>query len=50
MKLTAERHSLDVWTVTVDGNTRTNLTRDQAWSILDLALSMTKTKEEGSEP
>jgi len=49
MKLSAERHSLDVWTVTIDGNTRTNLTRDEAWSILDLAIS-TKTEEEGSEP
>jgi hypothetical protein len=51
MKISAERHSLDNWTVTIDGTTRTNLTRDQAWSILDLALSMTKTKpEEGQEP
>jgi hypothetical protein len=48
MKISAERHSLDNWTVTIDGTTRTNLTRDQAWSILDLAL--TKTKEEGQEP
>ena len=51
MKLSAERISLDNWTVTVDGNTRTGLTRDEAWSALDLALSMSKTKpEEGSEP
>lgn len=50
MKITAERLSLDVWTVTVDGATRTDLTREEAWSILDLAMSMTKTKEEGREP
>jgi hypothetical protein len=50
MKLTAERLSLDVWTVTIDGATRTDLTRDEAWSALDLAMSMSKTKEEGSEP
>jgi hypothetical protein len=51
MKISAERISLDVWTVTIDGATRTDLTRDEAWSALDLAVKMTKTKpEEGSEP
>lgn len=51
MKISAERLSLDVWTVTIDGNTRTDMTRDEAWSALDLAMSMAKTKpEEGSEP
>ena len=50
MKISAERNRLNVWTVTIDGNTRDNLTRDEAWSILDLAMSMTKTKEEGQEP
>lgn len=51
MKISAERLSIDNWTVTIDGNTRTDLTRDEAWSALDLALSMTKTKpEEGCEP
>jgi hypothetical protein len=48
MKITAERISLDVWTVTIDGNTRTNMTRDEAWSAIDLAISMSK--EEGQEP
>ena len=50
MKISAERLSLDNWTVTIDGNTRTGMTRDEAWSALDLAMSMNKTKEEGSEP
>ena len=50
MKITAERLSLDNWTVTIDGATRENMTRDEAWSALKLALSMSKTKEEGSEP
>lgn len=50
MKISAERLSLDNWTVTIDGNTRTGMTRDEAWSALDLAMSMSKTKEEGSEP
>jgi hypothetical protein len=50
MKISAERLSLDNWTVTIDGNTRTGMTRDEAWSALDLAMSMAKTKEEGSEP
>jgi hypothetical protein len=50
MKISAERISLDVWTVTIDGNTRENMTRDEAWSALDLAMSMSKTKEEGQEP
>jgi hypothetical protein len=50
MKLSAERLSLDVWTVTINGTTRENLTRDEAWSALDLAMKMSKTKEEGQEP
>ena len=50
MKITAERIRLDVWTVTIDGAVRTNLTRDEAWSAIDLAMSMSKTKEEGTEP
>ena len=50
MKITAERLSLDNWTVTIDGATRENMTRDEAWSALDLAMSMSKTKEEGREP
>ena len=50
MKISAERLSLDVWTVTIDGNTRENMTREEAWSALDLAVNMSKTKEEGSEP
>lgn len=29
---------------------RTGMTRDEAWSALDLAMSMSKTKEEGQEP
>jgi hypothetical protein len=49
MKITAERISLDVWTVTIDGATRENMTRDEAWSAIDLAISMSKT-EEGTEP
>ena len=50
MKISCERLSLDSWTVTIDGNTRTGMTRDEAWSALDLAMSMAKTKEEGQEP
>jgi hypothetical protein len=50
MKITAERLSLDNWTVVIDGATRTGMTRDEAWSALDLAMSMSKTKEEGTEP
>jgi hypothetical protein len=50
MKISAERLCLDNWTVTIDGDTRKNMTRDEAWSALDLAMSMSKTKEEGQEP
>lgn len=49
MKISAEKKD-GTWTVTVDGNTRTGLTREEAWSALDLAMSMAKTKEEGQEP
>ena len=49
MKITAERLSLNNWTVTIDGATRTDMTRDEAWSALKLALSMSK-QTEGQEP
>lgn len=47
MKISAERIRLDVWTVTIDGAVRTGLTRDEAWSAIDLALSK---QTEGEEP
>ena len=49
MKISAEKLN-GTWTVTIDGNTRENLTRDEAFSVIDLAMSMAKTKEEGREP
>ena len=49
MKITAERIRLNVWTVTIDGAVRTGLTREEAWSAIDLAMSMSK-QTEGDEP
>ena len=49
MKISAEKLN-GTWTVTIDGNTRENMTREEAWSALDLAINMSKTKEEGREP
>jgi hypothetical protein len=49
MKISAERIRLDVWTVVIDGAVRTGLTRDEAWSAIDLAMSMSK-QTEGTEP
>ena len=49
MKISAEKLN-GAWTVTIDGNTREGLTRDEAFSVIDLAMSMAKTKEEGREP
>jgi hypothetical protein len=50
MKISAERLCLDNWTVTIDGNIRTFTTVEAAFDAIDLAMSMAKTKEEGSEP
>lgn len=47
MKITAQKID-GAWTVTVDGNTRDGLTRDEAFSIIDLAMSHAKTI--GDEP
>ena len=49
MKISAERIRLDNWTVTIDGAVRTGLTREEAWSAIDLAMSMSK-QTEGDEP
>ena len=47
MKISAEKTN-GAWTVTIDGNTRTGLTRDEAFSVIDLAMSQAKTI--GDEP
>ena len=41
MKISAEKLN-GAWTVTIDGNTRENLTRDEAFSVIDLAMSNAK--------
>ena len=47
MKISAEKKDR-AWTVTIDGNTRTGLTRDEAFDVIDLAMSQAKTI--GDEP
>ena len=47
MKISAEKKD-GTWTVTIDGNTLGGLTRDEAFDVIDLAMSQAKTI--GDEP